>query len=79
MNIKTTNRPFSQAVAVTPDDDTDLVNAARALYISVAGTLRVTMGGAVVNFPVVTPGVLPVSVTRVHDTGTDATGILALN
>lgn len=80
MNTKRNSQPYTQAVAVTPSDTVDIPGGpTRALHVSVQGTLRVTMGGAVVNFPVVTPGIHALSVTRVHATGTAATGILALN
>jgi hypothetical protein len=80
MNTKRTTQPFTQAVAVTPDNDNDLANPCRALYIGSSGTLRVTIGGAVVNFAAVTAGdIIPMVVTRVHATGTGASGIVAFN
>jgi len=77
---KHSDRSYTQGATVTPNDSTDLPGGqTRALHISVAGTLRVTMGGAVVNFPVMPAGTHRLSVTRVHATGTAATGIVALN
>jgi len=79
--IDTFQRPAScvGAVEVTPDDDNDLaMKPCRALYIGTAGTLRVTVNGSTVDFGAVAAGVFPVAATRVHSTGTDATGILAL-
>ncbi len=59
--------------------DTDFADPARSLYIGVAGTLRVTrLDGAVIDFPAVVTGPLPIWVKRVHTAGTSATGIMAL-
>jgi len=80
MNTKRMTQPYTHAAAVTRDDATDLPNICRALYIGTSGTLRVTIGGVVVNFAAVTAGdIIPMVVTRVHLTGTSATGIVALN
>jgi hypothetical protein len=87
-----------QAFAVTPSDTQDLTNAAnavptpfyaKALYIGVAGDVKVTMAGdkgaagpAGVEQPVVFKsvpvGLLNVQVRRVWSTGTAATNIVAL-
>lgn len=72
--------PAKYAAAVATSDVADLPNGpARSLYIGGAGTLRVTMygSGAVVDFPAVVAGPFPFQVTRVHATGTTATGIIA--
>lgn len=80
MNTKNDDKPYTHGAAVTTSDTVDIPGGpTRALHISVAGTLRVTMGGAVVNFPVMPVGIHRLSVTRVHATGTAATGIVALN
>ena len=73
-------QPASFALAITPDNDNDLANVSRALAIGAGGTLRVTMFGnaQVVNFTVVNGAILPIRVTRVHSTGTTATGIVNL-
>ncbi len=71
--------PAENAAVVTPNDSTDLADTSRALYISGAGDLRVTMrSGQVVTFTAVAAGVFPVRVTRVHATGT-APGIQIVN
>jgi len=72
--------PAGYAATVTPSDGTDLASPTRSLHISVAGTLRVTMypSGTVQDFPNVPVGILPLRVSRVHATGTSATGIVAL-
>lgn len=80
MNLKRLNQPFTHAAAVTRSDTVDLPNPCRALYIGASGTLRVDIGGVTVNFAAVTAGdIIPMVVTRVHLTGTSATGIVALN
>jgi hypothetical protein len=72
--------PAANAVAVTPDDDTDLTTAADALYIGTTGDLSViTIGGDTVTFANVPAGmVLPVSVLRVKATNTTASDIVAI-
>ena len=71
--------PAKNAAAVTPNDSTDLTNVARALYIGVAGDVKVdTLGGDTVTLTAVPVGILPISVTRVYATGTAATNITAL-
>lgn len=80
MNTKRTTQPFTQAVAVTRSDTVDLAHPSRALYIGTSGTLRVDIGGVTVNFAAVTAGdIIPMVVTRVHLTGTSATGIVSFN
>jgi hypothetical protein len=75
--------PASHAAVVTPSDSDDLSDAARGLYIGVAGDLKVTtVGGDIVEFRGLQGGsVLPVSVKKVFatgQTGTIASAILAL-
>lgn len=67
------------AIAVTKSDVT-VLNCTRALYVGGAGDVAVKMiEGQTVTFAGVPAGaVLPVQVTQVLDTGTDATDILAL-
>lgn len=70
--------PASSGVAVTTSDST-VLTATRALYIGVTGDLSLVGVDGVtyllINVPV---GILPVSVTKVRATGTDATDIVAL-
>jgi hypothetical protein len=72
--------PATRAAAVTPNDSTDLDAATRGLYIGTAGALTViTSGGDTVTLVAVPAGsILPLSVTRVLATGTDADDIVAL-
>lgn len=85
-NIKTrhTNKvvvitsPVTGAYAVTPDDSNDLSEMTLSLYISTAGTLKVTMlDGSVVSYAAIAAGRHPLRVKRVWATGTSATGIVA--
>lgn len=70
--------PARRAEAVTPNDAADLPNFTRALYVGVAGDVRVTtVGGDTVTL-VGASGVLPVCVARVYAAGTTAASIVAL-
>jgi len=73
--------PATHAVAVTPDDVDTLANVSRALYVGVTGDVTVTMYGngnnaTFVGVPAGT--ILPIRVSKVLATGTDATDILNL-
>ena len=72
--------PATHAFSVTPNDDTDLTETTRALYIGSAGSLRVTLlSGAEVTLANVAAGsVLPIRVSRVKATSTTATSIVGL-
>lgn len=72
---------FSGAVAVTPNDSTDLARGAtKSIYIGGAGTVKVDMAnGDTVTFTAMTIGSIhQLSVRRVYSTGTSATLIVAL-
>lgn len=67
--------PAGDLIPITPNDGAD-VPILRALYIEGAGSLRVTTAkGELRNLTVPAFFLLPVGVTRVHATGTTATGI----
>lgn len=70
----------TDAAVVVLSDTVDIVTGpSRALYIGVAGALKViTVDGSTVTFPNVVAGKLDLQVTRVFTTGTAATGIIAL-
>ena len=73
--------PAKNAVAVTPNDSTDLTTAARALYIGGAGDVVVDMvgTGSTITFAGVPAGtILPIRAARVRSTSTTATSIVAL-
>ena len=66
-------------VPVTPNDGVDLPNAARALRIAGAGTLRfVSLNGVLRNTSVAAGEETIFGAIRVHATGTTATGIEAV-
>ena len=78
-SLRNMESPAVWAAEVTPDDDADLEFVARALWVGTGGALKVTTAkGSTVTFNVPGGGVLPVQVSRVFATGTDASGIVAL-
>ena len=73
--------PAQHAVAVTPSDTLDIGStASRALWIGVTGDVTVTTAGGEtsVTFKAVPVGWLQVRATRVWNTGTTATNIVAV-
>ena len=75
MSIDT--NPASNAAGISPSDTADLTDI-RALYIGIAGTLKVDMvGGGTVTFAGAS-GFLPIRVKRVYATGTNADSIVGL-
>lgn len=74
------SNPAQSAQPITPSDTTVLDDATRALFVSGAGNLTVLMmDGQQVTFTAVLAGtILPVRVTKVFQTGTTATNIVAL-
>ena len=74
--------PALRAVAVTPNDDDDLVHITSGLWIGATGDVTVIPANnaddAPITFASVPAGtLLPLSVRRVLDTGTDASAIVA--
>jgi hypothetical protein len=70
---------YQNYIAVTPDDATNLIHPAEALYIGVSGDVTcVNAAGTAITFTAAPVGVLPVRTTRVNLTGTAATDIVAL-
>lgn len=70
--------PPRNAVAITPDDATDLTNYTRGIHVGVAGDVKVDMvnsGQVTFKAPV---GILWVQAKRVYSTGTTATNLIAL-
>jgi hypothetical protein len=67
------------ASAVTPADDGAL-RVTRALYVGGAGNVKVDMalGNTVTFVGVVAGSILPIQVSRVYNTDTTATNIVAL-
>ncbi len=72
--------PASAGFAIVPNDNLDIAETTRALYIGVGGNLTVTMAsGQMLSFSSVPDGsLLPLRVLRVHASGTTADDIVAL-
>ncbi len=71
--------PALSAYAVTPNDSADVSKATRAIYVGVAGDVKVDMAdtGATITFKNA-EGILPIRVERIYSTGTTATDIVGL-
>lgn len=70
--------PAERFFAITPHDANDLSVTTRALMVAVGGTLKVNDSNGVTHALTVPAGVLPIRVTRVFSTDTEATGITGL-
>lgn len=71
--------PYEHAAAVTPTSAADLTHVTRGILVGVTGNVKlVTKGGETVVVPAVAGTVLRVRATRIWDTSTTATGIVAL-
>ncbi|MGH1352121.1 MAG: spike base protein, RCAP_Rcc01079 family [Methyloligellaceae bacterium] len=71
--------PARGAFVITPDNNADLEELTRALYIGVAGDLSVVMQeGQTVTFPNVEVGIFPIRVARVNATNTTASSIIGM-
>lgn len=73
-------KPNGVFSAITPDDDTDLAAPTRSIYVGGAGDVAVrNAAGDDITFAGVPAGaVLPIVTSRVLETGTTATGLVAL-
>jgi len=71
---------FQNAATVTPSDSSGLDRTTSALYIGSSGDVKVNLenSGEAVIFKAVPVGLLPLRVTKVYSTGTDASSIIAL-
>lgn len=72
--------PAVDAFPITPDDNNNLTQTVRAIYVGNAGDVNlVTAGGSTVTFTGLSGStVLPVTTTRVRASGTTASGIIGL-
>ena len=62
---------------VTPNDAADLAHVTQWVYLAAAGALRVTTrGGQTVTTPPMSAGWHLMELSRIHATGTTATGIM---
>lgn len=71
------NSPASDLILATPDDNADLDPPARAIVVSVAGTVRVTTHkGQERDIPselLPVGAIMPLRCSKIHATGTTAT------
>jgi hypothetical protein len=74
------NSPVEGGFDVIPADGADLPQITRALMVSAAGDVAVTLkSGDTITLPGLTPGVIyPIRAARVAATGTTAAGIKGL-
>lgn len=71
--------PAEGGVSVSPHDTNDLVKACKALYVGVAGDIKVDhVDGSTITYKNVPVGVFPIMCSRVYSTGTGASQIIAL-
>ena len=72
--------PAVHGYAITPYNNTDLAYTTRGLWVGGAGAVKVTLyGGDTVTLSGVAAGtLLPIRVTKVFSTGTDATLLVGL-
>lgn len=71
--------PAHDIAPVVPSDGTDLADVAIGLYIETGGALTLTtVRGEVRTVQLADFSILPVGVTRVHASGTTASGIHAM-
>jgi hypothetical protein len=73
--------PAFDAFAITPDDDNDLTQTVRGIYVGGSGDLEVDMAGGeteVVFVSVLAGTILPIEVVRVRENNTTATNLVGL-
>ena len=71
--------PATDLAEVTPNDTSDLTSVSRALNVSGDGTVRVTtLDGTTATVYIAAGITFPLRVTRVWQTGTTASGIVAM-
>jgi hypothetical protein len=81
VNVSQKGSKATDAVAVTPDDVNDLAQVPTdGLYVGIGGNIKVDMAdGTTVTFTALKGGVVyPFEVSRIYDTDTTATNIVAL-
>lgn len=76
----TLTSPATHAVDIAPDDTTPLPGVTRALYVGQAGDVAAEMqSGQVVTFQNVQSGtILAIRTLKIMQTGTTATGLVAM-
>jgi hypothetical protein len=63
---------------ITPNDSQDLPNAAKALFVEVAGDVKWTDSAGNEHTKNLEAGIWPLVMVKVFATGTTATGLMAL-
>lgn len=73
-------RPARKGVAITPDNDNDLSDYTRGIYVGGTGDLKVDLvEEGTVTFVGLAAGIIhPIAAKRVYATGTDATNIIGV-
>ncbi|MHA2047208.1 MAG: spike base protein, RCAP_Rcc01079 family [Candidatus Thorarchaeota archaeon] len=72
--------PAAGAASITPDDNADLSEVTRGIWVGVQGDLKVDMAdGDTVTFVAMAAGIVhPIQVRKVYSTGTSATSIVGI-
>ena len=71
--------PPSHIIAITPDDGNDLAYCTRGINVATSGEVTVTsVGGETVTLSVAAGIVFPIRACRIWQTGTTASGIVAM-
>ncbi|MEL6959404.1 MAG: hypothetical protein AAGL89_10680 [Pseudomonadota bacterium] len=71
--------PAVRIFPVSPDDGVDLPEVSRAINVATTGAVRITtVGGTTATIYVAAGMAFPVRAKRIWQTGTDATGVVAL-
>lgn len=71
-----------KAVAITPNDSTNLTQVTKGIYVGVSGDLKVILRNdtEAITFTGISSGMIhPIEAKRVLATGTTATGVLGIN
>lgn len=78
-HAETTGDPVRNALQIVPDDDNDLSILPRALVALQTGEMRATFqNGEIVTVQIHAGMIYPYRVTRIHATGTTASGFAIL-
>ena len=70
--------PARYGAVVTPSNSVNLPAPTRGLFVGVAGNISVEMNNGTVLFTNVPVGILPIQCTRVNQSNTTATTMVAL-
>jgi len=79
--VKGITSPADSGTSITPDDNTDLLQSTRALWVGASGDIEVVLfndTSSIILKNVPSGTMLPLIVKRVRATGTTATDIVGL-